>query len=562
MRLIEDGRSRAYAVERGTGRYPGRREAHRAESTPFLVAIAVDAEGRARPVDGPTIYSHLPTGERSGLRFLLHARFDVPLDRERLDLSSPWNRWALLESAPLFARAVADLAGRGGDGVLGVIPLPEELADDAYRDLARAVASALADIPLLRGAGGELLAPRAALTAGDARLARALAGVDVGGRRVLGPLGRRDTEVAHMLGARPLTGDDVVAAIARDAASRDGERFEAPWGAAGLAELAEVIGPDDSIDVASLAAARFLPDHEGRARRPSELLRATGELAELLAGVRPLVAGELAGPGAARLLDRVGARAARTQDLVDQLLRPDAAAAIVASAGAARVLAHLAAAPPGDLAGVRAARVVPVAPRGDMPWAGPDAGQMARSGPLEPRRREVHEGGPASSKVPTAEHGRSSAWPHLAAGGSDLSRLRGSTGPGRRSSDRDCGWPSPGRDRRGLAHRRGAAGGCSPRPGDGAAAVRPRDRARLRGLAPPAGRALAGPECPGRPGRRRPDRGERARGLAVPRRHRRGGRPPGSESGGASGPRPHLPRSVGRDASPAPRRRGRDRRER
>ncbi len=357
------------------------------------MAIAVNAEGRARPVDGPTIYSHLPTGERSGLRFLLHARFDVPLDRERLDLSSPWNRWALVEAAPLLARAVADLAGRASDGVLGVVPLPEELPDEAYRDLARGVAAALIDVPLLPGAGGELLAPRAALTAGDARLARALAGVDLGGRRALRPLGRRDTEVAEMLGARPLTGADVVAAIVHDAASRDDDRFAAPWGAAGLAELAEVIGPDESLDVAPLAAARFLPDHEGRARRPSELLRASGELAELLAGVRPLVAGELAGPGSARLLERVGARAARTQDLVEQLLRPDAAAAIVASAGAARVLAHLAAAPPGELAGVRAARVVPAAPGGELAAIGDvlahrrgSAGRR-RARPVRRRRR-------------------------------------------------------------------------------------------------------------------------------------------------------------------------------
>ncbi|HWM85319.1 MAG TPA: hypothetical protein VNO33_05760, partial [Kofleriaceae bacterium] len=77
--LIEDGRSRAYAAVRGSARYPGRREAHRAESTAVLVAVAIDSEGRAEPVAGPTIYNHLPTGERSGLRFLVHARFDVPL---------------------------------------------------------------------------------------------------------------------------------------------------------------------------------------------------------------------------------------------------------------------------------------------------------------------------------------------------------------------------------------------------------------------------------------------------------------------------------------------------
>ena len=58
----------------------------------------------------PTIYSHLPTKERTGLRFLLHAHFDLPVDRERLDLSSPWNRWALGLGGQLLAQAGHQLA--------------------------------------------------------------------------------------------------------------------------------------------------------------------------------------------------------------------------------------------------------------------------------------------------------------------------------------------------------------------------------------------------------------------------------------------------------------------
>ncbi|HKE20510.1 MAG TPA: transglutaminase-like domain-containing protein, partial [Kofleriaceae bacterium] len=394
VQVVEDGRGRAYAVARGAARYPGAREAHRAEATPILVAIALDDSGAARPASGPTIYSHLPTGERSGLRFLVHARFDVPLDRERLDLSSRWNRWALVEAAPLFARALADLAGRGG-AALDVVPLPEELAADAYRDLARAAAARLADAPLLPGAAGELVAASAALSVDDARLARALAGIEVvPGRRPLRPLARRDAEVATMLGARPLTGGDVVAAIARDAAG-SGERFAAPWGARGLADLAAALGEGDAADLAPLTEARFLPDHEGCARAPGELVAATGELRELLAAVRPVVAEELAGPGPARFLERVGVRTAHTRDLVAELAAWPAARAIAAAAGAERIIAHLAAAPPGELTGVHAARVVPTA-GGDLAAIGQV--WLTGDGPLAEMVRELERAPPLCAR--------------------------------------------------------------------------------------------------------------------------------------------------------------------
>ncbi|HTE55612.1 MAG TPA: hypothetical protein VK698_32380, partial [Kofleriaceae bacterium] len=358
VQLVEDGERRTYAVERGTARYTGHRDAHRAEVTPILVAVALDDQDRAAPVVGPTIYSHLPTKERSGLRFLVHARFDVPLDRERLDLSSPWNRWALTEAAPLFARLVARLAAGDPGAALAVVPLPDEVAHDAYRELAEVAATDLCRSAILPGADGERLAPCAALTVDDPRVARALAGVEViDGRRPCAPLAARETAVARMLGARPLQSADIVAVIAREAGAAGS--FAAPWSAARLAELAEVLGADPAADLSPLRDARFLPDHRGCARLPSEVLRADGELRALLAPVRPLVADELAGPGSHRFLDGVGARVARTGDLVGELVHGDRAAAVVAAAGSSRLIAHLAAAPPGELGDVQAARVVP-----------------------------------------------------------------------------------------------------------------------------------------------------------------------------------------------------------
>ncbi|HTE56379.1 MAG TPA: hypothetical protein VK698_36245, partial [Kofleriaceae bacterium] len=160
-----------------------------------------------------------------------------------------------------------------------------------------------------------------------------------------------------MLGARPLQSADIVAVIAREAGAAGS--FAAPWSAAGLAELTEVLGADPAADLSPLREVRFLLDHRGCARLPSEILRADGELRALLAPVRPLVADELAGPGSHRFLDGVGARVARTADLVGELVDGDRAAAVVAAAGSSRLIAHLAAAPPGELGDVQAARVVP-----------------------------------------------------------------------------------------------------------------------------------------------------------------------------------------------------------
>jgi hypothetical protein len=76
-----------------------------------LVALALDDKGGPRPfLEGPTVFSYLPTGEEAGLRFLLYAHFDLPVDRERLDLDSPWNRWTLARSGLAGACGAMSLA--------------------------------------------------------------------------------------------------------------------------------------------------------------------------------------------------------------------------------------------------------------------------------------------------------------------------------------------------------------------------------------------------------------------------------------------------------------------
>ena len=140
VRLQQQDQARHFLVEQAEVRYSGSRDANRTQTTPLLVAIQLSSDGEPEPIrQRPTIYSYLPTGERSGLRFMMHAHFDLPVDRERLDLSSAWNRWAIAEVAPLLSRAIGRLvdewqqavdkriaAGRL-DAVIDIVPLPEEL---------------------------------------------------------------------------------------------------------------------------------------------------------------------------------------------------------------------------------------------------------------------------------------------------------------------------------------------------------------------------------------------------------------------------------------------------
>jgi len=96
--LESDGEARRYRCATRELAFEGPREEGRAGKSAVLVAASIDGDGAPRPLEGPTLYAFLPTAERTGLRVLVHARFDVTLDRERLELDSAWND-ALLEEA-------------------------------------------------------------------------------------------------------------------------------------------------------------------------------------------------------------------------------------------------------------------------------------------------------------------------------------------------------------------------------------------------------------------------------------------------------------------------------
>jgi len=135
-----------YWIQEQTLSYSGSREAGRPDHTRLMLAVLVDGDGQAQPPapGAPTIYSYLPTSQDSGLRFLLHSHFDVPVDRERIHPESAWNRW-ILDQVP---EVVAQLAAR--HNILEVLPLPGETSGP-FTSLPHQMGQALASVDCLPG---------------------------------------------------------------------------------------------------------------------------------------------------------------------------------------------------------------------------------------------------------------------------------------------------------------------------------------------------------------------------------------------------------------------------
>lgn len=266
---------RRYRIVRREAHFEGPRPEGRARRSTVLVAAALDPQGLPSPVQGATLYAFLPTAERTGLRVLIHARFDVTLDRERLELDSAWNEHLLREAGLALGALAASLSGEAG---LSLLSRGAELSP-AVRGLHQASIEALRDVAFLRGAGGERLSPsRAALASPE--LAQALAGVSLPEeRRTLAPLPPREAEVALELGAQRFG----PAELFRFCAERLRVGAPAPlWlGTPTLSALAEA-----PVDDGALAQLPVLVDAEGKLLAPSRAEVAAPVCVALYAGWR------------------------------------------------------------------------------------------------------------------------------------------------------------------------------------------------------------------------------------------------------------------------------------
>jgi transglutaminase-like putative cysteine protease len=348
---VESGARTGYVTVRDRFAYDGGgREGSRASATDVLVALRLDE--RDLPVPLPagaaTIYSFLPTRERSGLRFLVHAHFDLPVDRERLDLDSRYNRWVLARAGSLLARAAHEVvAGDASDRIdraralLDVLPRPDELSHPAYVALANQARDALAAVPCLPGAEGALVAPRQAALAEDAALEPVLAGVDLDGQgqRLLGALSPSAARTAAYLGARRFDTTALVALVARTPEVLD----------RGEAILLDALGrATEHAEIGRLSEVAFARDHQGRRTRPGALARADEALRAIYGRVRPLLAADLdlgASPEKERLWRRLDVPVLDARTLIADLGDEGRAGALLHGQGARAVVAYLVARP-------------------------------------------------------------------------------------------------------------------------------------------------------------------------------------------------------------------------
>jgi hypothetical protein len=349
---VERGQRTGYVTVRDRFVYDGGREGSRASATDVLVALRLDARGMPVPLSegDATVYSYLPTRERSGLRFLVHAHFDLPVDRERLDLDSRYNRWVLARAGSLLARAAQEAIAGDAErarALLDVVPRPDELAHPAYGALASEAQVALAEVPCLPGADGALVTPRQAALAEDAALVGVLAGVDLDGRgsRLLAALPGPAARTAAYLGARRFDAAGLVELVARTPEVL----------AHGEAELLDALGRvADHAAIGRLSGVAFLRDEQGVRARPGELARADEALRGVYRGLgeRRLLAADLdlaASPAKERLWRRLGMAVLDAAALIADLGDEGRARALLAGDGARAVIGYLAARP-GQLA--------------------------------------------------------------------------------------------------------------------------------------------------------------------------------------------------------------------
>lgn len=338
----------------------GHRETSRALETPILVALRLDGAGRPVPLpdDARTIYSHLPTGEHPGFRFLIHAHFDLPIDRERLDLSSPWNLWAIAQAGEALAEAASILARDATEaqddallvGLLEVLPRPGELNPPAWLGAWESLCRHVQDHAILPSARGGGLRPAASAVLLDPRLTQALATVelDAAGRKALCPLGPRATALALELGAQPFGAEALLALLDRHLAFHpEGRIPPAPWIAAALPEALESLA-ESTVDPLALRALPLLPDTDGALYLPRNIARADPVLRKLYGPVRPLLSFALetsASPRLLGLLDALDVPVLSAESLVSDLADPHRGEALIENAGLVPLLDFLAGQP-------------------------------------------------------------------------------------------------------------------------------------------------------------------------------------------------------------------------
>lgn len=328
----EQQKEELYLVEQDDFVFHQSRESSKANHTPILIAIRLDSSGHLKSGDPelPTIFSYLPTGERSGLRFILHAHFDVPVDRERLDLSSQWNRWALRHAGTLLSRLIRRVLETKADlpvleSILDILPLDRELGHPAYATILEELSKDCAELPFLPGAHGEALSPKQSLLITDPSLRSVLSGQALNplGQRALKDLSPRSMAVARALGVGEFSLKDAWTLIQATAETLiEGQDCPHPWLCSPelWSSIAKVASDHDLEELSDKAV---LIDSHGKLFSPRSLRRAKGALRGFYQGVRVLLNESLDSEALQPLWQAMGLESLGARELVEDLAKED-----------------------------------------------------------------------------------------------------------------------------------------------------------------------------------------------------------------------------------------------
>jgi hypothetical protein len=135
-----------FLVWKGNYKHTGSRPEGKPDEAEVMLAFPQASDGTAIP--GGNLYSFLPIQEDSGLRFLVGSHFDVPVDRERLDQTSAWNR-GILRAIPDIVKERCEHEPQALLPLLKLLPLRDDRVGPLFRILSVALTQKLKRLAIL-----------------------------------------------------------------------------------------------------------------------------------------------------------------------------------------------------------------------------------------------------------------------------------------------------------------------------------------------------------------------------------------------------------------------------
>ena len=327
------------------------RPAGRTDKTELMVGLTTDPDLKPEWNDNPTtVFSHLPTGEKTGLRFLIQAHFEVPVDRERVDHDSKWNAWIMRHVPEQLAR-LADAVLEGPDPMGGarrfleVLPLASELVAPIYTQMADSLAKVMRERALIPCTDGNLHTPVTALIA-DKQICKLFEGTSIDGSLINGSnqtfsfvdpnLDDRCLEVCRSMGCKPFEGTDLVKLL-EQAVNTTADKmpiFLAESNAARFSQLAQCLlkaVEDNNRVLKRLRSLEIIPDTNGELHSVNDPMsapaRGKDSLRKIYDGFRPFIIRELDALSGGKkpagqvtlFLDRLGTPKLTQAELLDDL---------------------------------------------------------------------------------------------------------------------------------------------------------------------------------------------------------------------------------------------------